>query len=182
MSKDRPFLFKLPSMKRPVIAIDLDKWDIWMETTVWTFLILLWIYPLQLYASLPEQIPTHFGFNGNADDYGHKQSILLLPIIATVINIGMSVLSHYPELFNYPNKITPENAEQQYRFATRIIRFSRIIVSCVFFLIVYRIIAGTQSGENTLGTSFMPCILGLGMIPALLTVVMWWRGQNRGSE
>lgn len=169
-------------MKRPVIAIDLDKWDIWMETTVWTFLILLWIYPLQLYASLPEQIPTHFGFNGNADDYGHKQSILLLPIIATVINIGMSVLSHYPELFNYPNKITPENAEQQYRFATRIIRFSRIIVSCVFFLIVYRIIAGTQSGENTLGTSFMPCILGLGMIPALLTVVMWWRGQNRGSE
>lgn len=149
-----------------------------METTAWTFLILLWIYPLQLYASLPEQIPTHFGLNGAADAYGHKQSILLLPIIATIMNIGMSVLSHYPHVFNYPTQITPENAAYQYRFATRIIRFTRIITSSVFFLLVYRIIAGVQSGEHHLGTSFTPWLIGLGLIPALLTLVMWWKSNN----
>ncbi len=166
-------------MKRPIISIEPDKWDIWMETTAWTFLILLWIYPLQLYTSLPEQIPTHFNLNGNADDYGHKQSILLLPIIATILNIGMSVLSYYPHLYNYPTRITPENVANQYRFAIRIIRLSRIITSCVFFLIVYRIIAGIQNGDDNLGKPFMPWILGLGLIPALLTLIMWWKSSNR---
>lgn len=169
-------------MKRPVVTIELDKWDIWLETTAWTFLILLWIYPLQQYASLPEQIPTHFGFNGNADDYGNKQSILLLPIIATVINIGLSVLSHYPERFNYTSTLTPENAMHQYRTATRILRCARIIVSCIFSFIVYRIIAGTKNGDTSLGTSFVPWILGIAMIPAALTVIIWWREQHKASK
>jgi uncharacterized membrane protein len=165
-------------MKRPILSIELNQWDIWMETTAWTFLLILWIYPLQLYAGLPEQIPSHFGLDGVADGYDKKQTILLLPIIATIINVGLWVLGHYPHLLNYATRITEENAVQQYRMATRIIRISRILISALFYLIVYRIIAGTQTGIDHLGKSFMPWIIGLGLIPALLTLVMWWRGQK----
>ncbi len=168
-------------MKRPVISIELYTWDIWMETTAWTFLILLWIYPLQLYTSLPEQIPSHFSLDGNVDGYNSKQTILLLPIIATIINIGLLILGHYPHLFNYSTRITPQNAAQQYRMATRIVRFSRILISAIFILLVYKIIASTQSVEDALGKDYMPWIFGLSMLPAILTLLMWWKGRNRGQ-
>lgn len=166
-------------MNRPVISIQLDKWDIWMDITAWTFLILLWIYPLNHYAALPNQIPTHFGLNGKADGYGDKQTILLLPIIATVLNIALRILEKFPHRFNYPITITTKNASYQYQFAIKVLRVLRILISVFFLLIVYRVLISIQTGEHSLGKSIIACIIGLCMIPSLLTLLMWRKGRAR---
>ena len=41
------------------------------------------------YPNLPETIPTHFNAMGEADAQGSKSNILLLPIIASTIVLGM---------------------------------------------------------------------------------------------
>jgi uncharacterized membrane protein len=43
------------------------------------------------YGYLPEQIPTHFDFAGNVDDYGGRISIFLAPLIIIIMIIGAEV-------------------------------------------------------------------------------------------
>ena len=62
------------------------------------------------YFELPEIIPTHYNEAGEADSYGDKLNILALPIISTLLFIGLTILNKRPHLFNYPSEITKENA------------------------------------------------------------------------
>lgn len=48
-------------------------------------LILGWWVALGSYPRLPETIPVHFGFKGQADGWGGRWMIFLLPVIATLI-------------------------------------------------------------------------------------------------
>ena len=48
-----------------------------------------WIYLALIWSDLPARIPTHFGISGEPDKYGDKSSILIAPIVITVIGIGM---------------------------------------------------------------------------------------------
>jgi len=45
-----------------------------------------------IWAELPESIPTHFDLNGLPDKFGNKSKILLLPIITSVVAIGVYFL------------------------------------------------------------------------------------------
>jgi len=48
-------------------------------------LILGWWVALSSYPRLPETIPVHFGFKGQADGWGGRWMIFLLPAVATLI-------------------------------------------------------------------------------------------------
>lgn len=48
-----------------------------------------WIYLAVIWDKLPAQIPTHFGISGEPDKFGPRNEILLMPVIFTVIGIGM---------------------------------------------------------------------------------------------
>lgn len=71
---------------------------------------------------LPERIPTHFGVTGAPNAYGGKGILILLPALSAVLGLGLWVLSRFPQVFNYPRRITDENAPRQYRLAQRLLR------------------------------------------------------------
>ncbi|MDX2041050.1 MAG: DUF1648 domain-containing protein [Acidobacteriota bacterium] len=48
-------------------------------------LILAWWVALGSYPRLPERIPVHFGFSGEADSWGGRWMIFLMPAVATLI-------------------------------------------------------------------------------------------------
>lgn len=48
-------------------------------------LILAWWVALSSYPRLPERIPVHFGLSGEADGWGRRWMIFLMPLIATLI-------------------------------------------------------------------------------------------------
>jgi uncharacterized membrane protein len=62
------------------------------------------------FSSLPAEIPTHFNIQGAVDRYGSKNTILFLPLLSLIIVCGLIFLTRFPHTFNYPTKITPENA------------------------------------------------------------------------
>jgi len=49
------------------------------------FLALGWWSALASYPNLPETIPVHFGLSGEADGWGSRWMIFLMPVIATLI-------------------------------------------------------------------------------------------------
>src|SRR5262245_64693700 len=50
------------------------------------FLILGWWIALSVYPRLPERVPVHFGFTGEADRWGGRWMIFLMPLVSAVIS------------------------------------------------------------------------------------------------
>ncbi len=151
--------------KRPKIKPEPTALDRLLEMAGYAMLAFIWIVTLYFYRKLPETIPTHFNATGTADDYGSKSSVFLLPVLGTVLFIGISILNRFPHIFNYPVKITPENALRQYTMATRMIRVLKLSVLIVFTLITWLTGHAAINQTGSIGAWLMPVILGLVFIP-----------------
>jgi uncharacterized membrane protein len=152
---------------RPRIKLELTNYDKLFEILGWSILLTLWIFTVTNYFSLPKIIPTHFNGAGHIDSFGSKLTIFILPIIGTILFIGMTILNNFPQIFNYPTNITAENALEQYTNATKLIRYLKLILVIIFSIITYMIIQTTNGLSDGLGIWFLPLTLGLIFIPVI---------------
>lgn len=130
----------MKSQDRPILKIILTKTDRIMELAAWAILGIHWVYFWVYFTGLPSEIPTHFDARGRVDAYGSKWSLLFLPVISTLVFFGLSILNNYPHIFNYPVKITAENALSQYIKACRLIRFLKLVIVLLFAIITISVI------------------------------------------
>lgn len=163
---------------RPKVRLQKNKLDLSLEFIGFTGLFLFWIYVCFIFTELPDIIPTHFNFKGEADDFGSKNTIFLLPLISSILFIGLTVLNRYPHIFNYLEEITSENAEKQYTFATRLIRFLKTIIVFVFFFIAYSTQHYSSNKSENLGFLIW-IILGLLMLGPVLYLIFTSKLKNK---
>ena len=130
----------------------------------------MWAFCLYHYKSLPEIIPTHYGANGIADDYGSKKTLFLIPGIVTIIVMGMRWLNRYPHKFNYMTAITEDNAERQYRMATRLIRYLQFIIAVLFNYIVVKTVEDAYVKQSKLDIWFVFILEAAVFVPTVYTV------------
>ncbi len=156
---------------RPILKIQMTFMDKDIECLSWLTLILLWSIIVWKYSELPELIPSHFNSFGQVDDYSRKESIFILPIIATFLFLAMTISNKYPHIFNYPKNITLENAAIQYTNATRMMRFSKFIILLIFLFIVLETMQIADGKSICLGAWFLPLTLALIFIPILFFLI-----------
>ena len=106
-----------------------------LDLTGIILILFFWVYSIYGISGLPEKIPTHFSFSGEPDSFGNRNSAYLLPCVATIIFILLTVVNRKPERFNYPVAITERNTVKQYRLAGNFIRFLKISIVTVFMVI-----------------------------------------------
>lgn len=143
-------------MTRPRIKIDLDIQDWIIEIMGASFLLVMIGWSLYHFNSLPDMIPRHYNALGEPDAFSQKNTLWTLPVVGTVMYIGMFFLNKYPHIFNYPTDITEENAERQYRIATKLIRALNLAISASFCYISYSTIQIALEKKEGLGTFFTP--------------------------
>ncbi len=144
---------------RPKLKIDLEPIDFLLESIGIIGLLLLIGLPIYYYGDLPATLPSHFNAKGEPDAFSGKGVIWPLSIIGTIMYVGMAVLNRFPHTFNYPVEITRENAERQYKNATRMIRMLNTIIVCVFAYIIYGTIQVALAQQEGLGGYFLPVML-----------------------
>jgi len=158
---------------RPKIKIEPTAFDKIIDALSFVFLILLVVMVIQHYPDLPERIPTHFDKTGQADEFGPKTSILLLPVLTLTLFAVLKVVGKFPHKFNYVVKITPENAESQYKLGTRIMRFVNLFVMLVLYYTAYKVINTSMSQETpTLDKWFAPVVLGVSIFGVIAIFVL----------
>lgn len=108
---------------RPRIKIELTTTDNVIELIGWLSLLAIWVLAITSYSNLPDTIPIHYNGAGQIDRFGNKINILTLPLIATILFVGITIANRFPHIFNYPTKITEENAFSQYSNITRMNRY-----------------------------------------------------------
>ena len=147
--------------ERPKLKIQLSPMDQVLELLGWGVLLALWVWTVSSYSSLPDSIPTHFNAAGEADGFGRKASIVSLPVVATLLYIGLTVLNRYPHIFNFPTPVTQDNALLQFTNATRMIRYLKFILVLVFAGISFQTIKQAKGTGEGLGIWFLPITLVL---------------------
>jgi len=140
--------------------------------------LLIGIYlAIQAWSNLPTTIPIHFDAAGNADGFGPKGMIWLLPAIGVVMVPAMLFLRRFPWLSNVPFEITEENAAYQYGLIIRLLSLLACFVSLLFLLLVYDTISIAFGGSSLLGWLFMPIFLTGIMGPIIWYFIAALRGQ-----
>lgn len=157
--------------KRPIIKLHLSKFDKGLEAAGFIMVLLLWILTAVVYSRLPVTIPTHFNFSGVPDDFGSKTTLIVLPVIGTIIFGGLTLLNRNPHIFNYASDLTRENAEQRYTNATRMIRFLKLAIVVIFFMIVLFTYLTATGKARGLGIWFLPFVFLLTLSPTVYYIV-----------
>jgi uncharacterized membrane protein len=164
-------------VSKPKIKIALTRGDRILERAGFFLLIVMWILALIIYFNSPAIIPIHFNGSGEANGFGDKVTLLFLPLIPTVIFLGLTKLNKYPHLFNYAVTITEENAAKQYINATRMIRVLKTSVVLVFTIDMLFTNPAILNISKELGSLFLPLTLGLLFVPLVFYVIKSFRGK-----
>jgi len=157
--------------ERPKIKLKLTTTDKSLEILGWTSIFAIWILTITNYTNLPDTIPIHYNASGQVDGFGGRGNILTLPLIATILFIGLTIVNKFPHVFNYPTNVTADNALNQYTNATRLIRYLKFFIVIIFGLIALQTIRNVNGQTSGLGVWFLPLTLGLIFIPLTYFVV-----------
>lgn len=149
----------MPDADRPKLKIKLNTVDWLTEITAIVFLILLVGLPVFYFGELPERVPVHFNAAGQIDGYGSKSSFIVLPLTGLFMYGLLTVISLFPHIFNYPVKITPENAKVQYTLATRLLRILKTVILLMFAFISFQTLRAAAGKTGGLGKVFLPVFL-----------------------
>lgn len=103
------------------------------------------------YSTLPDQVPIHFNFKGEADNYSGKGSIIALPIISFLSSALLIYLTKFPHNYNYPIKITKENALREYTYSKQMILQLAVVIAGVFLFVTNMILSKANGFPNPLG-------------------------------
>lgn len=129
------------------------------------------IFFLLKWPGLPDPIPRHYNAAGEPDAYGSKYTLMILPLLAIAIYFTFNYLNQKPYIFNYPVKITEENAEQQYTLAMNMMSALSTGVILTFFYISWRTVSIANQEASGLGWWFMPAFLLLTFVPIIIYLV-----------
>ena len=157
--------------ERPKLKLEHTQADKIVEIIGWLLIFAVWSLTIIKYQSLPDIIPTHYNGAGVADGFGDKWMILTLPLVATVLFIGLTILNKFPHNFNYPTEINEDNALRQYTNATRLIRYLKVIIVVIFGLIAFETIRHANGQTEGLGIWFLPMTMGLIFIPLIYFLI-----------
>ncbi|HEY0057928.1 MAG TPA: DUF1648 domain-containing protein [Flavisolibacter sp.] len=160
---------------RPKIAIHYSKKDKLLEGISLLLLLVLWLVSLRFYPLLPDVIAIHFNGAGQTDGYGSRSSLFLLPLLATIIYGGTTLLNRHPHIFNYGKSITLENAHRLYSRATLFIRIVKLLVLLIFLIIVVVVIRTSLHDSAGPGPLFLPVLLTPLILATGWTLASMWR-------
>ncbi len=155
------------------IKIELTKSDRILEILAYCLLTFYWVMVIFAFGKLPAEIPVHYNGAGEVDAFGPKNSIFMLPVVATLQFLFLTVLAKNPETLKFSNKV---NIEQQIVNTTKTFRYLKVGILIVFVFIDYRTIEiAINDKDGGLGIWFLPIFLVFIFIPVILNLYKSWK-------
>ena len=123
-------------------------------------LLLGWLaYTASVWSTLPERVPTHFGVSGAVDAWGGRLSVLILPLVGSSLYLVLSVLQRFPRFYNYPVRVTAQNAATLYRLGRQLLLWVKVLTTCTLAFLFGTIVSVARGETPGLTPLFVPLLL-----------------------
>lgn len=121
------------------------------------------LFVIIMWPQIPDQIPTHYNFAGEADDYGGKGSLIFMMVLAWFMFILITVLMRFPNTWNMPVKVTADNKARLYSITRAMLEVIKMLTSLLFAVMLINAAIATP----------MPRFILIALIAAmLLSIIM----------
>ena len=164
-------------MKKPTLKLPMNTFQVVLEVAGTLVLIIFTTYLITNYSKLPTEIPTHFNIKGEPNSWGDKSEILTLYVVGVLLYIGLTVLNRFPHIFNYPVKITEQNAEVQYRMAQILLSVMKLVTLAIFLYISIHMIKVAEGIHPAIGNVFIILILCCSLIPVIVYLILAYKAK-----
>jgi uncharacterized membrane protein len=134
-----------------------------------------WGMVVYIYDALPKVIPVHFDASGTPDGFAEQSQFFLAPLVGFVLFIGLYFLRRFPQIYNYPVPITPENRERQFQAASRLIAQLNLSISIVFAVISWTTFEASIKG--TVPSWIFPLVIAIVFAPVFVYLAKALRGS-----
>src|SRR5215831_8108733 len=101
---------------------------------VWLIMLLPLIYLAIVWGRIPQTVPMHFDLNGNVDEYGTKNGLLIMSVILTGVNmlIYLAILNVYKI---DPKKYAAQNKERLQRIGFSLSLYFVVVSAMIIYVI-----------------------------------------------
>lgn len=156
--------------ERPKLSIPKTRFELFFDGITIVLFALSVVYLVSVWGILPEEVPAHYNALGEVDRWGKKWEMIIIPVIAAVMWISMTVLEKYPHVYNYMN-LTKENIRAQYKNARLMLHVLKNIIVLLFSYITWKDIQVAFDHSESLGPSFVFLFLGAVFLPMIYFIV-----------
>jgi uncharacterized membrane protein len=118
------------------------------------------ILPVWYWSGLPEQVPSRFGASGQPTAWSPRGVVWLLPAATVVVYLLLTLIARIPpRYYNYPWRITEENAPRQHRIVRRFLCVLKAELVWLFTFLTWATIRVALGQVAGLGGAFLPVTL-----------------------
>lgn len=116
---------KMKLLKTTVYQNILNCLSIVMMSSTFLYLTLYW-------TRIPHKIPAHYNAAGIIDRWGDKKEIWFIFIVTILMYIMMSLIEHFPKLWNTGVTLTEENQERIYQLLKSMLVTMKFLLVLIF--------------------------------------------------
>ena len=117
--------------------------DIIMEVLGLVMLIGTSLYLVIRWPSIPDKLPMHYNFAGEIDRWGGKGEILFLVVMVWILYLMISLVEHFPSVWNTGVQVTLENRMRVYRTLKYMVKTLKLAMTLVFTFLIFTTVAAT---------------------------------------
>jgi uncharacterized membrane protein len=110
-------------------------YDVFVNVICIGLLVGILVYLCISWSSIPAEIPGHYNAAGVINRWGNKEELLILPIIAWFLFIGLSVIERFPQIWNTGIQITQTNKERVYGILKNLLVTEKLLMVAAFCFI-----------------------------------------------
>lgn len=138
--------------------------------SLFALLMLFWITYQALAGlnRLPDRVATHFDAAGNANAWGPPTVLWVLPITAAGLYLLMTIVSRFPVAFNYPVRVTKDNAARLQAAALDMVALLKTELVSFFAILQWAIVRSARRGEGHIFALLVPAL-----VIVVLSTVGW---------
>ena len=143
---------------RPKLNLKITPLETFLNVITFATFVGTIVYLFSSWTIIPNEIPAHYNAVGEVDRWGGKGEILILPITALLMWVGMTILEKFPHVYNYMN-LTKDNARAQYLNGRLLINVLKNEFVLLFSYITWKGIQIAIGENDSLGVWFLPVFL-----------------------
>lgn len=108
------------------------RFDILLNVLCLLQLIGITLFLLICWAQIPQQIPMHYDLGGNITRWGNKAELIIIPVLAWIMYLLMTVLEHFPQAWNTGVQVTEHNRARVYATLLHMISSLKFLITCLY--------------------------------------------------
>jgi len=114
---------------------------------------------LSAWRLLPETIPVHFDFWGQADRFGDRSELFILLVLSIFAFGALTWLSRHPAKMNLAVKIDADSRGPQFYIASNLAKVLKVEVVWLFAMVSFQVIRTADNPAAGLGSFFVPLVV-----------------------